>query len=295
MKSKTGAPLLSDISMVICTRNCLPLVQANLPAIQKTLAGCELLIIDGDSTDGTTQFVAQYADKVLSDGRKGLAYARQLGAMSATRRFVLFAGTDNRISAGTAAAMAAALSADPMLAGVSVQTRVIDAQNYWEKTTERIFNHLINRVGDTDVIGTPSMYQREALLRVKFNEAIRACDDTDLGYRLKKEGYRLAIIDEYAEEKNALDFAEFWDRWMGYGRSDAEFYAAHHASWGFWRHLKSFTHPLRKYGLRGAWLFLTHGDAAYIPALWIATAARYRGWIRSARRGYFGRFTDNIS
>ena len=295
MKRDPAPSSLSDVSMVICTRNCLPLVQANLPAIQKTLAGCELLIIDGDSTDGTREFVAQYADRVLSDGRRGLAYARQLGAEHATRRFVLFAGTDNRVSAETVAAMAEALSADAMLAGVGVQTRVIDAQNYWEKTTERIFHHLINRTGEKDVIGTPSMYKREVLSLIKFNEVIRACDDTDLGYRLKKEGYRLAIIDAYAEEKNALDFAEFWDRWMGYGRSDAEFYAAHHASWGLWRHLQSFTHPLRKYGLHVAWLFLMHGDAAYIPALWVATYARYRGWIRSARRGYFGRFTDKLN
>jgi hypothetical protein len=133
------------------------------------------------------------------------------------------------------------------------------------------------------------MYTREALIRVKFDSKIKACDDTDLAYRLGKEGYHLAIIDAYAEEKNALIFKEFWVRWTGYGRSDAEFYATNHRSWGVVRKLQSYTHPFRKYVIRGGWRFLTGGDALFIPGLWVAVIARYYGWIKSARRGYYGR------
>lgn len=281
--------MLEDVSVVICTRNCLYLVEANLPTIRETLSGAELIIIDGNSTDGTREFVEKYADTVLSDGGKGLAYARQLGAERATRPFVLFCGCDNRLSHDTIGVMVSALRADPTLAGVGVQTEVIDARSYWERTTKYIFRHMINRVGPTDVVGTPSMYSREALLKVKFSSTVKACDDTDLADRLIKAGYSLAIVDAYAEEKNTVDFDEYWDRWFGYGRSDAEFYALHRDEWSLGRKFRSVTHPLRKYAITGAWRFLIHGDGLYIPGLWVATVARYFGWYKAVRKGSFGR------
>lgn len=286
---------LKDVSIVILVRNTLGLLQDNLPTLRETFRDTELIVVDGNSTDGSREFAEKYADKVVGDEGKGLAYARQLGANTATRPYILFAGGDNRIPAATVEAMARALARDPKLAGVGVQTTVIDAHNYWEKVSKHIFHHMINRVGRVEVVGTPSMYRRDALRQVNFNEAIRACDDTDLGYRLVKAGYHLEIIDAYAEEKNAIDFAEFYDRWFGYGRSDAEFYAAHSSGWGLKRKMQSFTHPLRKYGFKGTWRFLIGGDILFIPGLWIALVVRYWGWIRAARRGYFGRFTHAFS
>lgn len=279
--------MLDDVTVVVCTYNSLPLVKANLANLHAQLAGAEFIVVDGDSTDGTKEFAAQIVDKVVSDGGKGLAAARQIGATTASRPYVLFAGCDNRIPPETAATMAKALRENKNLAGVGAQTTVIDVHNYWEGTTKRIFHHLINRVGPADIVGTPSMYKREVLIQVPFNEKVVTADDTDLAYRLKKAGYDFAIVDAYVQEKNSLSYKDFRGRWFTYGRSDAEFYRTHYKSWGTRRRIQSLTHPLRKYGLRGAWLFLIHGDAWYIPGLWMATYFRYRSWIRAARSGYY--------
>ncbi|MFM2330908.1 MAG: hypothetical protein RLZZ26_415 [Candidatus Parcubacteria bacterium] len=281
--------MLKDTSVVMCTRNCVSLVTANLPLVRETLAGAEIIIVDGNSSDGTREFASKYADKLLSDEGRGLAYARQLGAENATRPYVLFCGCDNRVPEETVAAMVEALAHDSKLAAVGAQTRVIEARTYWEKTTKYIFTHVINRAGPTDVVGTPSMYRRDALLQVKFSNTVKACDDTDLGHRLIAAGYTMAIVDAYAEEKNTIDFDEYWDRWFGYGRSDAEFYAIHHQDWSLWRKLKSITHPFRKYGVTAAGRFLVGGQGMYIPGLYVAVVARYVGWIQAVRKGSFGR------
>jgi glycosyltransferase involved in cell wall biosynthesis len=274
----------SQVSIALCVRNCVALVRDNLPSVRSAVPDAEIIVVDGNSTDGTFEAASKYADKVVSDEGKGLAYARQLGITTASRPYVLFIGADNRIDVPLIEAMQTALLSNEKLAGVAPQTMVMDPKSYWEKATKQIFIYFINRPGPADVIGTPCMWKRDVILKIPYDAAIRGgADDTDLALRLQKLGFTLQIIDAYSEERNSLDFSGFFSRWKFYGSGDAEFYAKHKSDWTLKRKLRSLIHPLNKYALKGTWLFFKKGCPQYIPALYVGMFARYWGWYKRVR------------
>lgn len=252
--------------------------------LRKNLQGAELIVIDGNSTDGSRGVGEQYADKVVSDEGKGLAYARHLGITHARHPYVLFAGPDNTFSQELIDAMCRALDADTRLAGVAPQTIVVNTKTYWERTTGAFFRYFINRPGPVAVIGTPCMFKRDIVRAIPYDPAIKAAgDDTDLCLRLGEAGYTLAIINAFTEETMPLDRKEFIARWKWYGKGDAEFYAKHRASWSWRRRLRSLLHPLYSYGLRATWMLIKRGAPQYIPGFYVAVWSRYAGWMRRAR------------
>lgn len=275
---------MDGITIVVCTRNVRELVERNLPRIRKNIPRAEILVVDGNSTDGTREVAAKFADEVISDEGKGLAYARHLGIAHASNPYVLFSGPDNTITEALVAALRVALEGDSKLAGVAPQTRVLNDNTYWERTTGAFFKHFINRPGPVSVIGTPCMYKRDVILKVPYDVSIRAAaDDTDLALRLQRAGYTLAIVDAYSEEDMPLDRSAFIARWRWYGKGDAEFYAKHRDRWTRKRRLRSLMHPLYSYGIRATWVLLSRGAPQYIPGFYVAVWARYAGWIAHAR------------
>lgn len=275
---------MDGITVVVCTRNVRDLVGRNLPTLRKNLPRAEILVVDGDSTDGTREVAAKFADKVISDEGRGLAYARHLGIVNASHPYVLFAGPDNTITEELVGSLRDALENDAKLAGVAPQTRVLNKSTYWERTTGAFFNYFINRPGPVAVIGTPCMYKREVILKVPYDASIRAAaDDTDLALRLHEAGYTLAIVDAYSDEDMPLDRSAFIARWKWYGKGDAEFYAKHRDRWTWKRRLRSLMHPLYSYGIRATWVLLSRDAPHYIPGFYVAVWARYAGWIARVR------------
>ena len=274
----------NSVSVVVCVKNVLPLLRENLPHLRETLPATEIIVIDGNSTDGSAEFAAKYANRVISDQGRGLAYSRQLGIENATCPFVAIVGPDNRVTPKLLDAMRKALGKDAHLAAVAPLTHIVNPQTYWDRTTKNIFQLLINRPGPAEVVGTPCMFKRDILLNIPYDPSIRAAgDDTDVCLRLRQAGYTLAIINEYTEEVLHQDFRMYLRRWQWYGKGDAEFYRKHRKNWTMERRLRSLMHPFRKYGVVAPLLFLRRGAAAYIPGLYVAVGARYFGWWARAR------------
>ncbi|OHA24614.1 MAG: hypothetical protein A3H57_01390 [Candidatus Taylorbacteria bacterium RIFCSPLOWO2_02_FULL_43_11] len=271
---------LKNISLVICVRNSANLLHGCLTEIKKESPESEVIVIDGNSRDNSASIAKNFTLNVFSDEGKGLAAARQLGIDKATRSLVAFVGPDNIISRELLLKMANVLLADPMTAAVVANTKVINPKNYWEKTTNYIYEYLINKVGSVDVVGTPCMYPVEIVRKIRYDSRITGgCDDTDLSFRLKDAGYKLEMIDSYNYEKNDLEFKDFCARWKTfYGRGDAEFYNKYKDTWTFRRKFQSLTHPLRKYILKGSWIFIRKGKFIYVPGIIIAGLSRYLGW-----------------
>lgn len=273
-----------QVSVVVCAKNIKELLEQNLPQMRKSLPSAELIVIDGNSIDGTREVGEKFADKVISDEGKGLAYARHLGIVNARYPYVFFSGPDNLLSESLIEVMCEALDADPRLAGVAPQTKVVNTSTYWERTTGAFFTHFINRPGPVSVIGTPCVFKRSIILAIPYDTSITAAgDDTDLALRLLEAGYKLAIVGAYSEETMDIDLRTFIARWIWYGKGDAEFYAKHKNRWTLRRRLRSLLHPLYTYGIRGTMVLLLHGAPQYIPGMYVAVWARYRGWWKRSR------------
>jgi len=70
---------ITDLSIVICTKNCESNIESSLVSIKKAAPDADLIIVDADSTDNTINIVKKYTRRIYSDKKRGLSYARQLG------------------------------------------------------------------------------------------------------------------------------------------------------------------------------------------------------------------------
>lgn len=60
----------------------------------------EIIVSDARSTDRTIEKAHQYADKVINDDRRGIAYGRNTGAKNASGDILVFVDADATLSAG---------------------------------------------------------------------------------------------------------------------------------------------------------------------------------------------------
>ena len=54
----------------------------------------EIIVVDNNSTDKTAEIAKKYADRVISEKRKGVLYARQTGTMEAKSDIILRTDAD---------------------------------------------------------------------------------------------------------------------------------------------------------------------------------------------------------
>lgn len=101
------------VSVIIPVLNEAELI-ADVIARTRKVGDCEIVVVDGGSTDGTMD-AARGADQVLSSPR-GRARQQNLGAAAATGDVLFFLHADCRLPAGAFDAMAAALQ-DPRCIG----------------------------------------------------------------------------------------------------------------------------------------------------------------------------------
>lgn len=111
-----------DISVIIPTLN----EEENLPAAiasARAPAVCDVIVVDGGSSDATARIAAERADRVLR-GPRGRAAQMNAGAAAARGQVLLFLHADTRLPAGFDAALVNAF-ADPRVVGGRFDVRLL--------------------------------------------------------------------------------------------------------------------------------------------------------------------------
>jgi glycosyltransferase involved in cell wall biosynthesis len=86
-----------NISTIVISRNSMPHIKECLESIyNQTLKTKELIVVDGNSTDGTIEFLTQHKNIVyVSQQGKGIANARNIGIKMAKGNFISFLDADD--------------------------------------------------------------------------------------------------------------------------------------------------------------------------------------------------------
>lgn len=181
-----------DVDVVVCVKNQAKALERLLRQVTREIPFKNLIVIYGDSTDGTKAVSEKFADKVFSDGNRGLGAARNLGMVRATSEIVAMIDSDVIIgkdwfeqvlrqfqNPNTAAAMGTCV--------YGYGCKPLEA--YWE---------YLRRTGQNNYGCQNTMFRRELILKVgNFDEAIKgAGEDYDLYLRLSRAGYRWVWVRE---------------------------------------------------------------------------------------------------
>src|SRR5690242_312824 len=88
------------ITVLVCARNRAASIGACIDALQACRPE-RILVVDGESTDGTADVARAAGADVISDGGAGLGAARRIGADASRTEWVAYVDSDARVTPTT--------------------------------------------------------------------------------------------------------------------------------------------------------------------------------------------------
>jgi glycosyltransferase involved in cell wall biosynthesis len=134
------------ISVVIATKDNATVIGEQLEALAAQLPehGCEVIVVDNGSTDGTASVVTSFEGRlpalrvVRADERAGAGFARNFGAGIATGDYLFFIDADDRVAPGWYDAMVASSAEHSAIGGNIAWFQIIDGR---EVETKGAYDH----------------------------------------------------------------------------------------------------------------------------------------------------------
>ena len=273
--------LSREVSVIVCVKDCEGLMRDCLTALRDNNPA-EIIVVDGLSRDGTAKIAADAGAKVLSDNGRGLAYARLVGVLGAGKPNVLMIGPDNILPPNFVSEFLR-LGRSSGLDVVGAQTRVLNPLTFSDRGLDYRWRLLMGAAGPRDMVGTPYLAMNEVLLETNYDERASVADDTDLFERLRAKGRTCGVVPLTVYDANGMSLQAAWKKFKWYGAADAFYYRKYAPGWTLKRKARSWTHPLRQ---TANYVARAVQDGEFQAAAWLLLmmAARYVGWLETARR-----------
>lgn len=169
----------------------------------------EIIVVDGASSDGTLEIIESYKPthdiRVVTDQRKGLGFARDIGWRSSTGAYIIYIDSDVVIDPQLIGDSLVIMEKDRTLGGISGkldpkcdETGLI---SLWMEKNVAISYH--KSVDSYPSLEKESLHTGATTFRRSALEAVGgfdhemalALEDWTISYRLRRRGYRLAYID----------------------------------------------------------------------------------------------------
>ena len=273
---------MKQVSAIICTWNSIASIRRCIESLKNNRVG-EIIVVDADSDDGTRDVAFELADQIVSDPRKGLATARNMGIVVSSGEYIINVGADNVMPLGSILRMIH-VKEEMGWTGVSAVTSL-------EQTNQNYFNWAINLYklaryypGERHVIGTPSLFEAKFLKDNPFDPAMSWSDDGDLCTRLSRIGCRFGIANVVVGEIGTDSFNSILYRWKNYGKSDYETYSKFSPDWSCRRKFHSLIYPLKNELILPFYKISGFNKVKIIPFLLLITIIRYLYWIKFSKQ-----------
>nr|WP_218063260.1 glycosyltransferase [Arthrobacter sp. SDTb3-6] len=228
--------------------DCLASIKAQHPA--------EVIVVDGCSTDATVDIAQAAGARVLSDGGRGVAAARMLGAQAARSEVLALIDADVLVPAGALETLLSEFTSGHYDGLQFALASHSDSDDYWGRALAWHHNH--SRVREWFCV-CATLMRRDLLLEFGFDEDLRSGEDIELRVRLKEAGARLGVSrTTTVAHRFSGGFDNARDQWVQDGAGLARTAAKHPSRAGWVVAL-----PLLA-TVRGAGLSLAHAPR-YLP------------------------------
>jgi glycosyltransferase involved in cell wall biosynthesis len=209
---------MQDVSVIVLTKNservlddCLKSIALNEPA--------EIIVIDGNSSDRTLEISRKYTGKIY-ERVKGIASARQLGAEMATRAILAYVDSDVILPEDFLERTLLERKQNGYQ-GIEGQIETYGNTSYWQWGEDQC-RKMYNKPGESTWVGTrATIFDRDVILKFKFDPLFKGSSDSDLSYRLRKAGYKLGRASAQCYHWHRETFKDWAKQrlWRGEGRA----------------------------------------------------------------------------
>jgi glycosyltransferase involved in cell wall biosynthesis len=267
------------VAVVVPVRNAEGLLESCLESVARADPD-ELIVVDGDSTDRTVEIARRYTDRIVSDGGQGLPAARLIGARMARSELVALIDADVVLPEGALARLVEEFTIGGYTA-LQAGLHSTAGGDYWG---EALANH--HRTGRSKhwfgLVAT--VFERDELIRIGFDERFASGEDIELRWRLEQEGRKIGVSQRTVVEHR---FQAGWRFARGQWRMDGRGLAGMVRKHGR-RGLMLLGLPLAA-GVRGTLLSLVRLQPKWIPYYACYTWFNYTAMLGELRRGRGGR------
>jgi glycosyltransferase involved in cell wall biosynthesis len=272
---------LADLTVVIPVRNaarllpgCLGSVLAQRPA--------QIIVVDGMSTDSTLDIAQDYGATILSDDGKGLPVARMLGVGAAATKYVALVDADVVLPDEALAKLLGEFMAGSYSA-LQAGLHSVGGPGYWGRALAQ--HHRWSR-SKTWFGLVATIFERDALLQIGFDDRFLSGEDIELRWRLVRAGHKVGVSTQtvvtHRFDGDSFGFA--WNQFSMDGRGLAAMVAKH--GWGGARLIALPAAAM----VRGVGLSLLRLKPQWIPYYLFFAAGNY-----AAMLGWFARLPRAMS
>ncbi len=151
--------------------------------------GHEIIVVDNASTDNTSEVAEQYADKVVYESRKGIAFARQRGFEEAKGDIIASTDADTIVAEDWLRRISRAF--DDGVVCVYGPVHLWDGSSLEKILARHAFtaflatNHILGR---PHLVGSNFAVKKNAFDATGFDLTVKSAEDVTLGLRLRKHG-----------------------------------------------------------------------------------------------------------
>lgn len=225
------SPNIPKISVVIPVKNEEETIQECIKGVfSQTIRPYEILVIDGNSTDGTIERVKEFPVKILLEDYGSVGGARQVGLENAKGNYIAYTDADCIPEKNWLEHLTKGF--DQNIVGVGGSLTYV-GNRLWEKSIALIMNTKLGSANSVQgrifkekrfvksIPGCNCLYRREDLISVGgFNVNLSINEDTELNRRLTKIGKILYSPNAMVVHTQKRGLKEFSKRMyqFGFGR-----------------------------------------------------------------------------
>lgn len=278
-----------DLSITLCTLN----EEKNIDHCLQSLLlqnPSEIIISDGNSNDRTREIATKYNVKIINAGRKGLGHQRKIAVDNCKYKYIAVIDADHRPEKDAFKKLIQELE-ENNFDGIEANILSIKNSSYWDWAMEQNFVIDHNSPGPRNMIGTPCIYKGEILKKINFDPFFTAAsDDTDLCYRMCKNGYKLGVGTPIVRQKHRSDLSAFLKKFIWYGKGDAQFVYRHPE-----RLLNMLKHHYFNYPIAKSYKAALRGNFKVIPFFVLCGLIRNVSFFKEiSKMIFFGKEDKNI-
>lgn len=179
------------VSVIILTKNSVATVQKSIESVfQQTHKPDEVVVVDGNSSDGTREVVEKYPVKLVAELGLGFGYARNVGVKNATGDIIFFLDSDCYAEPDWIEKALPNFDSNPEIAGVTGQTCLWNTQSGVARFLACVGGRVNMPTQRRFVKIAPTMnlaVRRSVIDEVGgFDETLIRCEDTDFSYKVSQ-------------------------------------------------------------------------------------------------------------
>lgn len=136
---------------------------------------------------------------------------------------------------------------------------------------------VIRKTGNTNVIGTPTIFKKKLFKKVSYKKNTIGYDDTDISKQLIENGFKIGVLNCYCNQVNNNQYNDVYKKFYLYGVSDRNYYKRYRKKFSIVEKLGSVAHPLHNC-LKQFKSINDIQSIKFIPYILLTLYLRYKGF-----------------